>query len=492
MNNIKKLAGQTVVYGLGTIIPRVLNYLILTPFYTRIFLKGEYGVITELYAYVAFLMVLLTYGMETGFFRFSEQEKNPDKVYSTSLISLFITSLLFIILIINFAQPIADLIQYSSNKEYIIWFGIIISCDAFSTIPFARLRQQNKALKFSLIKIFNVSVNIGFNVFFFIICPYLEKHYSFSFIDRIYSKEIGVGYAFISNLIASILTLFLLFKDVIKVKLYFDFSLLKNILKYSYPLLIVGLAGMINEVADKVFLKYLLPENINAMEQVGIYGANYKLAILMTIFIQMFRFAAEPFFFKQVKEKNPKETYADVMKYFIIFGLFIFLGVMLYMDIVKYFIDDKFHEGLKIVPIVLIANLFLGIFYNLSVWYKINNLTHFGAMIAIFGAIVTIILNIILIPKIGYLGSAYATFVCYLTMMFFSYFLGQHFYKIKYDIKTIVIYFIVALGLYFISVKFEQENEVIKLSINTLLIIVFIITVMFLEKISIRTIRANK
>ena len=482
MNPLKKLAGQTAIYGMGTIIPRLLNYLLLTPFYTRIFIQGEYGIVTELYAYVAFLMVLLTYGMETAYFRFAESERSPSKVYSTSLVSLLITSFLFIFFITFFAQDVADLIRYPANPEYIVYFAFIVGIDAFCAIPFARLRQQNRALRFTIIKIINVSVNIGFNLFFLVLCPYLFENDPDNILLELYSENVGVGYAFISNLIASVVTIILLLPEVVKVRFSLDIALLKRMLSYSYPLLIIGLAGMVNEVSDKILLKYLLPASVDAMAQVGIYGANYKLAVIMTLFIQMFRYAAEPFFFAEAKKKDAKKVYADVMKFFVIFCLIIFLVVMLYIDVVKYFIGADFRSGLKIVPIVLFANLFLGVFYNLSIWYKLNNLTLYGAYIAITGAVVTIVLNILLIPEIGYLGSAWATFVCYLLMMLISYFWGRKVFPVSYDINRIFIYTSFALILYGISEFFRINIESLRLIFHSFYLLIFLFVVYKIEK----------
>ncbi|MFH2143224.1 MAG: oligosaccharide flippase family protein [Bacteroidota bacterium] len=469
MNPLKKLFGQTAIYGLGTVVPRLLNYLLLTPFYTRIFLKGEYGSVTELYAYVAFLLVLLTYGMETAFFRFAESEKNTKKVFSTSMFSLFFSTVLFVSFAAIFKQQIADAIQYSANKEYILYLAIIIGLDAFTSIPFAKLRHENKALKFALIKIANISVNIGLNFYFYLV---LAK-----------TQHIGIEYVFISNLIATGVTLILLLPDILKISFAFDFRLLKNMLWYALPLLIVGLAGMVNEVSDKIFLKYLTPADMNPMEQVGIYGANYKLAVLMTIFVQMFRYAAEPFFFSQAKEKDSKKTYADVMKFFIITGLIIFLGVVLYIDVVKYFIGPAFHEGLKIVPVVLLANLFLGIFYNQSIWYKLNNLTRYGAYIALFGAVLTIILNVVLIPIYGYTGSAWATFFCYFSMMTISYFWGNKVFYVPYNIKVIFFYFAISLIIFIISKYINYPSIFLQYFINTLMFLGFLTVVLYIERL---------
>jgi O-antigen/teichoic acid export membrane protein len=477
------------IYGMGTIVPRLLNYLLLTPFYTRIFLKGEYGVITELYAYVAFLMVLLTYGMETAYFRYAEKEEDPEKVYSTSLFSVFSTTLLFLLIIGVFAQPIATLIRYPSNKEYIVYFAFIVAIDAITAIPFARLRKQMKALRFALIRITSVLVNIALNMFFFLVCPAILNHHPESVVRLIYSPEIGVGYAFISNLIGSAVTMLMLFPEIFRIRIRIDFALLRRMLAYALPLLVVGLAGMVNEVSDKILLKYLVyvppdvtdPENY-AMEQVGIYGANFKMAVLLTIFIQMFRYAAEPFFFAEAKKENPQKVYADVMKYFVIFCLLIFLAVTLYMDVFQYFIGKEFRSGLHIVPIILLANLFLGIFYNQSVWYKLTNLTRYGAYIAVMGALVTVAANVILVPEIGYKGSAWGHFACYLSMIVVSHFLGQKFYPIPYPYKQMALYFLLALGLFLISLLFPVEPVLTKVLVHTGYMLIFIAVVVVREK----------
>lgn len=489
MKPLKQLAGQTVVYGMGTIVPRLLNYLLLTPFYTRIFLEGQYGVVTELYAYVAFLLVLLTYGMETSYFRFAQSEKDKDGVFTTTLSSLFVTSAIFILFALLFSGDIAALIRYPDHPEYIIYFAIIVGADAFASIPFARLRQQNKALRFAWIKIFNVATNIFFNFFFLLFCPWFLKDNPESFLNVVYSADVGVGYAFISNLIASILTLLLLLPDIFRIRFSFDPKLLRRMLVYGFPLLLVGLFGMINEVSDKILFKFLIavPEDVVDREnyilgQLGVYGANYRLAVLMTLFIQMFRYAAEPFFFSHAREENAKRLYASVMKYFIIFCLLIFLTVTLYIDIFKYFIGPDFRSGLAIVPIILIANLLLGIFYNLSVWYKLTDKTRYGALIAFIGAIITIILNLLLVPKYGYLGAAWAHLSCYFTMVVLSYIGSQKFYKINYDLRNIFLYFIIAFGLYFLSVYFPIQEGIIKYVVHLIYIIIFLVITILLEK----------
>ncbi len=482
MNTIKKLAGQTAVYGLSSVIGRFLNYL-LVPLYTYNLPTGQYGVVTELYAYVSFLIIILTYGMETGFFRFSETEQNLNKVYSTTLTSLFSTSSLFILFFLFFYKNVASSIGYASHPEYILWFAFIIATDAFVSIPFAKLRRENKAVRFAVIKLINIFVNVGLNLFFIKLCPYLIEQNPDSWVAAFGLGDISIKYIFISNLVASLVTLLLLLPDILSVKFEFDKALLKKILIYSLPLLVAGLAGMVNETLDRILLKVLLPATSDVMQQIGIYGANYKIAILMTLFIQMFRYAAEPFFFSQAKEKDAKETYAKVMKYFIIFGLLIFLFVMLYIDVIKYFIGADYREGLKIVPIILLANLFLGIIYNLSVWYKLTNKTKFGAYIALIGAVITIVLNIILIPKIGYMGSAWATFFCYFSMMIISFVWSRRTYKISYDIKNLLLYFILALAIFFFATHFTINNLLIKYTVNSILLLGFILLAVLKEKL---------
>lgn len=478
---LKKLAGQTVIYGFSSVLGRLLNYL-LVPLYTRLFLPEVYGIVTELYAYVTFLLILLTYGMETGLFRFGNDKQNFNKVYSSILFSLTVTSSVFIIIVLVFLEPIASAMQYSEHPEYILWMALIVALDAFTSIPFARLRLENKAWKFAIIKLINICTNIGFNLFFLIYCPKLLNSNPDSFILNIYSPNIGVGYVFISNLLANIITLIILLPEIFNVKIKVDFKLLKTILKYSLPLLVAGFAGMINETLDRVMLKHLVPEELNPMAQLGIYGANYKLAVLMTLFIQMFRYAAEPFFFQNKNESNARQLYAKATKYFIIFGLMIFLGVMFYIDIIKYFISPNYHEGLKVVPILLIANLFLGIFFNFSIWYKLNDMTKYGAWLAIFGAVITIVLNLVLVPIYGYMGAAWATLVCYFLMTLLSFYWGQKYYKVPYEVGNAVFYFVLALSLYFISVFLKPESQTLMYVLNTILLLVFVAIFVVKEK----------
>lgn len=466
---------------MSSIVGRLLNYL-LVPMYTRIFLPEVYGIVTEMYAYVTFLLILLTYGMETGFFRFAQDKSIFDKAYTSILTALGVSSTLFIVLLLIFVKPLAGVMQYQTHPEYIMWMGIIVAVDAFVSIPFAKLRLQNKALKFATIKLINIGVTIGLNLYFLILCPKIAVSHPHSMLLSVYSSNIGVGYVFISNLIANVLTLLMLLPEIFNVKFNFDKVLLKKIIIYSLPLLVAGFAGMINETLDRAILKYLTPESMNPMEQLGIYGANYKLAILMTLFIQMFRYAAEPFFFSNKNEANAKELYAKATKYFIICGLLIFLGVMLYIDFIKYFIDKNYYEGLKVVPILLLANLFLGIFFNFSIWYKLNDMTKYGAYLAIFGAIITIVLNIVLVPVFGYVGSAWATLICYFCMMVLSFYLGQKYYKVPYDLKNAGFYFLLALILYLLSIFLRPDSQTFVYVFNTVLLLVFVSVFVFKEK----------
>lgn len=487
MNPLRKLASQTAIYGLPTIVGRLLNYF-LTPLYTYMFSTTEFGDVTSAYAYVSFLLVFLTYGMETTLFRFSQTEPEKEKVYSTALISLFTSSLLFILITCFFAAPIAEKLKFSGHPEYIVWFAVILGCDAFSAVPFARLREQNKAKRFAVIKSLNIAINIGLNVFFIWFCKGVHESSGSvfkPFVEMIYSPSIGIGYIFISNLAASVVTLLLLSTDIFSVKWKVDPVLWKRMMRYGLPLLVAGLAGMANETLDRTIIPHLIPGELGKSQN-GIYGACYKIAILMTIFIQAFRFAAEPFFFSHSKEKDAKKTYADIMKFFVIICSVIFLGTMMNMEWIQYFVGKKFREGLDVVPILLLANLFLGIFINQSIWYKLTGQTSYGAILTIFGAAITIILNFYWIPRIGYMGSAWATLICYASMMVVSYFWGNKHYPVNYDLKRILGYLGLSLTLYFISVLIRTESASINLFINNLMFIGFILFAWKLEKNNIR------
>ncbi len=481
MSQYKKLASDTVIYGMSSIVGRFLNWWLM-PLYVNLFAPEVYGIITNLYSYVAFFMVLLTYGMETGYFRFAAHNTDSEKVYSTSVISLIFSSLFFVLVIFLFRGKIATLIQYGDHPEYISWLAIILAIDAFTAIPFARLRLKNRPVKFAFIKICNIGFNIGFNLFFLLLCPRVLENNPGSWLKIFYSQEIGIGYVFISNLLASALTLVMLLPELLKVKLNFDKKLLSKLLRYSLPILVVGLTGIINQNIDKVLIPFLIPESGHPMQQLGIYGAGVKIAVLMNMFIQAFRYAFEPFFFSKKQDVDDKQVYAIVMKYFVVFGLIIFLGMIFYIDLVKLIIPVEYYKGFNVVPIILMANLFFGIYFTLSLWYKLKDMTRYGAYISIAGSFITVSLNFILVPKIGYMGSAIAIFTCFFMMMVISYVLGQKYYPIPYPLKRISSYFLLAIAMYIISLFTIKLGKIEKYSLNTILLVIFLLVVYKQEK----------
>jgi O-antigen/teichoic acid export membrane protein len=485
LNPFKKLAGDTAIYGMSSIVGRFLNWW-LVPYYSFIFVPEVYGVVTNLYSYVAFFLVLMLYGMETSFFRYASKSKDRELVYSTSLISVFFTSALFVMLITAFSSEIAELIHYPRHAEYIIWLGIILGIDAFTAIPFARLRLNNRPVKFAVVKVINIGFNIGFNIFFLSVCPGILEKNPASPVGMIYSADIGVGYVFISNLLASLVTLVLLMPEILRVSLKFNGELMRQMLSYGFPILIVGLAGMVNQNIDKILIPFLVPEDQNPMHQLGVYGANYKLAVLMNMFIQAFRYAFEPFFFARGNSKDDPLVYAVIMKYFVIFGLTIFLGMVLYIDIVTLIIGSNYHEGLKVVPIILMANLFFGIYFTLSLWYKLKDMTRYGAYIALTGSAITLVINFLLIPVMGYMGSAIAVFVCYFIMMVISYLLGRKYYPVPYNLKRIGTYFLLAALIYAISLFSSHLPQGIQYAVHTLLLMTFFYAVWMLEKFQLK------
>ncbi len=475
-NPIKSLAGQTVVYGMGTILPRLLNYF-MVPLYTRVFEREVYGQVTELYAYVAFLMVLLTYGMETAFFRYA-QKNDARKVFNAAMSIITITSAVFLLLVLLFYVPVSDWMQYEGNSEYVLFIGLIVTLDVLTAIPFAMLRKLNKARRFSVIKMLNVSVNIGLNLLFIIVMP--EK--SAAMAEQLFGNGPDLlVWVFISNIAASFLSLSMLAPLFRTFNFSLDLTLLRPMLHYALPVLVVGIAGMVNEVIDKIILKYLLPESGEAMAQLGVYGANYKLGVLMTLFVQMFRYASEPFFFAEAEKRNAPQLFARVMNYFVLSCLVIFLMVVFYLDLFKHFIGENYHDGLGIVPIILMANLFYGVFYNLSIWYKLTDRTKDGAYISIAGAAVTITLNVLLIPVLGYHGAAWAHFGCYLLMMTASYVWGQRVYPIPYQTGRLVFYILFAAILFYVSTLFGEQTLWIRYTANTAMFLIFAAVGYYLE-----------
>lgn len=485
MNPLRRLAGQTAIYGLSSIIGRLLNYL-LVPLYTRVLIISDYGIYTEMYAYVSILWVILTYGMETTFFRFSQSESNKTTVYSTSLISLVLTSLVFLVFSLIYARPIANWLGYADNVKYVIWFAFILAFDAVAAIPFAKLRQDNRPVKFALLKLVNIGSNIGLNLFFILLCPFILSRFPDSsvagLVSKIFNPDDLVGYIFISNLIATTLTLILLLPDFPVRHITFDITLLKKMLAYTWPLLVVAIAGSINLSLDKILLARLLPEGSDVMGQVGIYGACYKVSIIMALFVQTFRYAADPFFFSESGKSESRQLYADVLTLFTIAVSVIFLFTVMYLDVVILFIGQAYRDGKAVIPLLLLGNLFLGIYYNLSIWYKLTNQTIYGAVLSVIGASVTVVLNFVLIPTMGYYGSAWAAFFAYFVMMVLSFFLGQRHFKVPYNLRRLVFYPGLAIALYFISRLINLESRNIMLLINTTFSIGYLLVVIKLDK----------
>lgn len=471
MNDIRKLAGQTVIYGFGTVVPRFLNYALLTPFYTRIFGLEQYGVVTELYAWMVLALVILTYGMETTYFRFAGKKAPAEKVYGTALISLFTTSALFMLAVSLFINQVSGFLGYEQHPEYIRMFAWIVAIDAFSAIPFAWLRNNNRPVVFSALKIINVVVTIVIAFFFLKIAPSLAEKGS-TWIYKIWNPDFQVGYVFVANLAGSAITLICLIPFIFRMQPVFDRKLLGRMLAYSWPLLIGGMAGSLNEVLDKILLRRLIG-GTEGLATVGMYGAGYKVGVLMSLFIQMYRFAAEPFFFEKAGSRDAKETYAVTMKYFVITALILFLGINLYPEAVRILIGDIFRESLIVVPIVSMGYLLLGIFINQSIWYKVDDKTIYGAWITLVGVAVTVAVNVIFVPVFGYIAAAWAHIACYLSMVIVSYFVGQKYYPIKYETGKIFMYIVLAVALLFVSMLLAGENKILNTVIDTLLLFIF-------------------
>lgn len=485
---LRKLAGQTATYGMSTIIVKFINYL-LTPYLTNILTESQYGVQSYYYSFIPFGLTLLTMGLETGYFRFvgkSETAEEKNRVFSTIFTTVSLTSLLFFIAVCLFTGPIyrftADLGAGSISLIPIV--GALIAIDAITAIPYAKLRAQERAKRFLATRVINVLVNVFFCVFFYSVLPLFKDS---ALLGWMWIEGYGAGYVFIANLIASITTLFMLLPQMEGVKLHIDRKLLKALLLFSAPLLISGISGTANEFIDRQLLAILLPTDIK-MSSVGIYSGVMKVAALMYLFIQMYRFAAEPFFLSNVKKEDFKLANAEAMKYFIIVSVMIFLGITLYMDIFQYFIGAAFRVGLRIVPILLLSNMFIGIYVNLSFWYKVTEKTHFALIITLAGLAVTIILNFALIPLLGYEGSAWARLGCEGSMVLLSYFLNQKYYPIPYDLKTIFKYMGAGAVIYTISVVLPIEHTALRLLANTILFITFILFFIQQEKINLRSI----
>ncbi|HTQ63476.1 MAG TPA: oligosaccharide flippase family protein [Puia sp.] len=486
MSSIKKLAGQTIWYGGSSIFARFLSYL-LTPYLTHQLTKESYGEMSLVYAAIPFLNTLYTYGLETAFFRYLQKEEYKKDVYNTTFASIITSTSILTILLIVFRQPFANLIRIPEHPDYIVFSAFIICFDTLVALPFAKLRSEERPRKFAFIRIATILLNIGLTYFFLSVCPKLQAQNPNSIWLLIYNKDFGVGYILIANIASSMLPLLLLWKELKQFKWEFNMQLWKEIMIYSLPLTIAGFAGMINEVFDRIMLGWWAPVSsiADARSEVGIYSACYKLSILITLFIQAFRMGAEPFFFKQSTREDAPKTYARVMKFFVLTITLMFLVVALYLDIWKYFIQNKkMWEGLKVVPILLFANMFLGIYINLSIWYKLSNRTTAGAYITLVGAAITLLVNYIFIPHYSYMACAWATFLCYGSMMVISYIWGQKKYPIPYAWKKLIAYMIIVAAMYFIHhfLTGIWKNRWFNLGLASIFLFLYSIFVILVEK----------
>ncbi|AXT51916.1 polysaccharide biosynthesis protein [Aquimarina sp. BL5] len=474
MGIFQKLFKQTFIYGMATVLPRMLSFL-LVPLYTNQLPTEEYGKVSIIFSYFVLFNVILAYGMETAFFRFFNKESDKEKVVSTSAISIATSSFVFLVIAFLLKEQISVWIDI--KLEYINLVIWILLLDALVIIPFSWLRAKERPMRYAVIKIANVAINFGLNIFFLLYLKELSFH--FSSLDTIYKENYEISYIFISNLIASGFTLLMLLPFYTKIKYRFDRILWKKMMKYAMPILIAGIAYSINETFDRILLDHLLPENV-AEHMVGVYSACYKLALFMTLFATAFRLGIEPFFFNYAENKSAPETYARITKYFVILGSFIFLFVIVFVHILKiaFLRDASYWEAVKIVPFILLANFCLGVYHNLSVWYKVTDRTRFGAYISVFGAIVTLLLNFLLIPEYTYVGSAIATLAAYGSMMILSWYLGRKYYPIPYDLKKIGMYLALSIGFSIISFYIFDSNYMISIP----LLLVFLVILYASEK----------
>jgi O-antigen/teichoic acid export membrane protein len=484
--SIKKLAGQTLWYGVPSIATRFIGYILN---FSLIFLYQAVSTadLTQIYAIFPFLNILFTYGVETSYFRFI-QNKPHQTLFNTLSVSIIFSTILLTAIMIVCRGPLIEFTAMEEHPEFITWMAAIVFFDTLSALPFAKLRQEERPRKYAFIKLLGIIINVIVVIWFIGFCPNIAAKNPSSILLLGYNSSIGIGYYLIGNIAGSILTFLLLLGEFKGFKFEFDKDLWKEVMKYSYPLIIVGLGGMINDMLSRLVFQHVtdLPA-AEAKRQLGVFAANYRLAVLITIFIQMFRMAAEPFFFNQSKNKNAPETYARVMNMFVVACSFMFLLVGLYLDVFKEIMTLKYKEygeGIQIVPILAMGSVFLGIYYNLSIWYKLTNKNWYGAWITIFGAVITILLNILWIPKYGYVGSAWATFICYLSMMLISYFMGQKYFPVPYDVRKIAIFILVITTLTIISMVSNQylPNLWMKIALSTFLFVSYTIYILKVEK----------
>ena len=467
MASLTSLAKDTVIYGLSSIVGRFLNYL-LVPLYTQQLAaaSGGYGVITEVYSYVALLMVLLTFGMETTFFRYiNKEDENPTRVYTTILTAVGTIGLLFIVMVLGGLEPISAMLNYTDHPEYIAMMAVCVAIDAFQSIPFAYLRYQGRAFKFAILKLLFIVLNISMNLIYFLV---LE------------GKD--VGYVFAINLFCTASITLFFRKELLGIRWQPDFALLRRMLSYSWPILILGIAGILNQTIDKMIFPHII-EGQEGKVQLGIYGACVKIAMIMAMIMQAFRYAYEPFVFGRQKDKDNRSTYAAAMKYFLVFTLLAFTCVIAYLDIFKYIIHPDYWEGLRVVPIVMVAEILMGVYFNLSFWYKLTDRTIWGAGFSAVGCIVLVMVNVLFIPEYGYMACAWAGVAGYGTAMILSYVLGQKYYPIRYPLGSIAVYVFITVVFYAAMSIFAQyvENPYLRIGFNTLCVLAFIAHILYHE-----------
>lgn len=489
MAGIKSLAKDTAIYGLSSIVGRFLNWC-LVPLYTYLFNQDQYGNVSTLYAITAVALVILNYGMETGFFRFANKEPQPMRVYSTALISVGASSLLFIVLTTIFIGPITGWIPLttSTHSSLYIWImAITVAIDAFCNIPFAYLRYSNRPLRFALVRCTNVALNIGLNLFFLLLCPKIVSSGFGGAINWFYEplggQSFGIGWIFLANILSTLGVLLLLLPEVIHVRFEFDRTLWRKMLSYSWPLLVLGVAGILSQNMGQIVIPSLFPGREDAAQAMnGIYSANMKIALIMVMFTQAFRYAYEPFIFAQARGKGEDKTqaYCDAMKFFVIFGLLIFLGVMFYLPVLRRFISPRYWEGLRVVPIMMVAELCFGVFFNLSLWYKLTDRTRWGMYFSLAVFVMMLGCNLWFVPMIGipdgYLGSAWAALISYGVIMVVSYFVGRHYYPLPYEIKRMAGYTILAALFYIVGEWFVNIPDMMWLTytLRTVLLLIFL------------------
>lgn len=488
MSSIKKLAGETVWYGISSIVAKFMVQL-LTPYLTAKFRgTSDFGQMSLVYAATSFINIAVLFGLDYAYFRYiNKKDIQTGDLYPTLLISLFSSTMVITTVIILFHVPIAEALDVANHPAYIILSALIIAFDALSTLPFARLRHEGRPRKYAFVRLSGICVYVALVFFFLSVCPRLLKTHPNSIIALIYQPKYGyVGYVLLANVIQNAFQLLLL-SPLMKLKRWtFNTALWRNVMAYSLPLTIAGLGGMINETFDRIMLDWRLPHaNGYAVYQVGIYSACYRLSLLITVFVQAFRMGAEPFFFRQSVEESAQRTYARVMKFFVILVCGIFLFVMLYLDVLKLFIQDpSMYVGLKVVPILLFANMFLGIYYNLSIWYKLSTSTRAGAYITLIGAGITLVVNYVFIPRFSYMASAWATFLCYGSMMVISYVWGQKVYPVPYAWKKLVAFIVITLLVYLIDLGLTRiwSNLAYRLAVGTVLLCGFAAFILRVER----------